>query len=414
MKLNRTSFNTSYKKNVQLKATVSPSYAENKSMKWFTSNSKIATVTSGGYVKTTGRYGSCYIYAKAADGSGKYSRCKVTTFKNRVKSLKISKSKVTISKKGRTYKLKASVKGKNSSYRASNTGIKWKSSNKKIATVSSSGKVKAKRYGKCYIYAYAKDNKKIKKRCKVTVKTVKLKKMSASAYVEFTNFSNFKKGLIGSKKKISVKLNPSSPTDNKVYYKSSNKKVATVNSKGTVTAKGYGMCNITVTTRAKVKGKKIKKTVPVYVNGGKYYYVNGWKMSIVLNEVNKRRKAKGYSPLVWTNSSYENKRVRSWTNRFYSWTDNKFYKMGEKDLRNVHDDNWIDKHISGQQFSESVGTIGSKNSYKTQKQRDSRLKSSTNRIIVHDNKIVTNKNIKYFVAWHCNGKYYNFSNIRSY
>ena len=74
-------------------------------------------------------------------------------------SIKLNKKKVTIVI-GKTVKLKLS--GADS--------VKWKSSDKKIATVSKTGKVKAKSEGKCTITAVY-DGKSYS--CKVTVKSVK-------------------------------------------------------------------------------------------------------------------------------------------------------------------------------------------------------------------------------------------------
>lgn len=57
--------------------------------------------------------------------------------------------------------------------------IKYKSSNTKIATVNKNGVVKAKKTGKCYIYAWVKGGKKVK--CKINVKKkTKSKKHSKS------------------------------------------------------------------------------------------------------------------------------------------------------------------------------------------------------------------------------------------
>ena len=73
-------------------------------------------------------------------------------------SVKLNKKTVYLTK-GKTVKLK--VKG-------TKAKVKWKSSNKKIATVSKSGKVKAKKTGKCTITAKVK-GKKLK--CKIYVET---------------------------------------------------------------------------------------------------------------------------------------------------------------------------------------------------------------------------------------------------
>ncbi|MGN1050691.1 MAG: Ig domain-containing protein, partial [Acutalibacteraceae bacterium] len=63
-------------KYVQLKATASPSNASVKTLKWTTSNSKVATVTSKGKVVAK-KKGTAVIKATATDGSKKYAYCKI-------------------------------------------------------------------------------------------------------------------------------------------------------------------------------------------------------------------------------------------------------------------------------------------------------------------------------------------------
>lgn len=75
IKLNRTSAEYYYGQKFTLKATLSPTEIEDKTVKWTTSNKKVATVTSGGAVKLTGK-GTATITATTANG--KKATCKVT------------------------------------------------------------------------------------------------------------------------------------------------------------------------------------------------------------------------------------------------------------------------------------------------------------------------------------------------
>ena len=82
------------------------------------------------------------------------------------KSIKLGKANLTL-KKGKTLKLKASI-AKQKKPTPKCRPLSYESSNKKIATVTKAGKVKAKAEGKCTIYIYAHNG--ICKQVKITVK----------------------------------------------------------------------------------------------------------------------------------------------------------------------------------------------------------------------------------------------------
>ncbi len=131
-------------KKIKLTATVTPSNAANKSIKWKSSNKKVAKVNSSGVVTMNKKSGgkSVTITATAADGSGVKASYKIKSMKGVVKKVTISGKKTV--KAGKTLKLKAKV----TATKKANKKLKWTSSNKKYATVSSSGKVKALKAGK--------------------------------------------------------------------------------------------------------------------------------------------------------------------------------------------------------------------------------------------------------------------------
>ena len=151
-----------------VKVKVSPTDATNKKLKWTTSNAKVATVNQSGKVTAKGR-GTATIKVMALDGSNKYATLKVTV-KQPVTSVKLNKKSANLKVKGnakqKTVTLKATVNPKN----ANNKAVSWKSSNSKIATVNSKGKVIAKKKGTCFIYATAKDSSKKSAKCKIVVK----------------------------------------------------------------------------------------------------------------------------------------------------------------------------------------------------------------------------------------------------
>ena len=120
--------------------------------------------------------------------------------------------------------------------------VKWKSSNKKVATVSKSGYVNGKKKGTVKITATSKKNKKAKKTIKIKVKNLKAKSVTMSK----KSMSMF----VTKKVALKATVKGSAGFYNQgVTWKTSNKRVATVDSKGNVVAKGVGSATITATER---------------------------------------------------------------------------------------------------------------------------------------------------------------------
>lgn len=150
-------------KTFTLKTKVTVTGKASKKVTYKTSNKKVATVTAKGKItaKKKGR-AKIYVISKA----DKKKKCTITvTVGTPVTKVKLNKktSKMTVGKK---QTLKATVTPKN----ASNKAVVWKTSDKKIATITSKGVVKAKKAGTVTITAIAKDGSGTKASCKITVK----------------------------------------------------------------------------------------------------------------------------------------------------------------------------------------------------------------------------------------------------
>lgn len=184
---------------------------------WKSSNTKVAVVDSKGVV-TAKAAGTANITATL---NGKTATYKVTV-KN---AMSINKTAVTVYVGGTpaSYTLKATS--------AIGGTVKYATSNKSVATVSSKGVVTAKKAGIAVITATA---GKAKITCKVTVKNPGIAAKAAKTTI-------YTKGQTSTK--ITVTKTGVSGT---AKFTSSNKKVATVNSKGVVTAKKAGTVKITV------------------------------------------------------------------------------------------------------------------------------------------------------------------------
>lgn len=159
IKLNKTLITGSKGTKVTLKAKVTPTKADNRIVKWQSSNKKIATVNKKGVVTVKGK-GCAVIKCTSGDGSGVYSKCVVNN-SSKAKSIKLNKKSAKISA-GLGLKLKATVKGNCKE-------VLWKSSNNKVATVTDNGIVKGIENGKAVISAQTMDGSKKVAKCTVTV-----------------------------------------------------------------------------------------------------------------------------------------------------------------------------------------------------------------------------------------------------
>jgi len=175
--------------------------------------------------------------------------CVVPTAVGEKSAAKVKAKSVTISgaetvAKGKTITLNASVNPEG----APQT-VTWKSSDKQIATVSSKGVVTGNKAGTAKITATSTSNKKAKATISVTVveKTEKTKKVKVSA----------PSGTLPLSQKTMVLTAIATPAGapQEFSWKSSNKKVATVSSKGIVTAVGAGTVTITATAKDGTKKK---------------------------------------------------------------------------------------------------------------------------------------------------------------
>ncbi|CCY58121.1 ig domain protein group 2 domain protein [Clostridium sp. CAG:632] len=165
--LNKTTASVTKGKTLQLTATVTPGNATKKEVKWSTSNKNVATVSPSGLV-TAKSAGTAIITCTAKDESNVKATCKITVKNPVVKVTKVTLNKTTATLAPKeTLTLKATVTPTN----ATNKAVTWKSSNTKIATVSSSGKVTAKAAGTVTITCRAKDGSGKKATCKITVYT---------------------------------------------------------------------------------------------------------------------------------------------------------------------------------------------------------------------------------------------------
>lgn len=138
--------------------------------KWSSSDSSIASVTgSGCAAQIRGKKQGtvtirCTCYYNGSERIFTASK-KLTIETNPPKKITLNATKKTL-KKGATFQIKASFTPEN----CRNKSLTYRSTKPSVATVSSTGKVTAKKKGTCYIYVRCKSYTNVYKRCKITVK----------------------------------------------------------------------------------------------------------------------------------------------------------------------------------------------------------------------------------------------------
>lgn len=199
---------------------------------------KVTNVNKNGTFKLTAgkKKGSAVVTVTLA--SKKTASFKVTVQKAAVKTTKITTTTKSLTlAKGATYKKLASSIAVTPV--TSKEKVTYSSSNKKVATVSSKGVIKAKKAGTTKITV-----KSGKKKIVVTVKVTGVKTTNLSGVPAAKSVSK------GKSFKIKAIATPKN-TDEKITFKSSNKKVATVTSKGVVKGLKKGTATITVQSGSK-------------------------------------------------------------------------------------------------------------------------------------------------------------------
>ena len=162
----------------------------------------------------------------------------------KAKSVTLNKSKVSLVE-GKKTTLKATISPKDTT----DDDVTWKSSNKKVAKVNKNGKVTAVSPGTATITVTTANGKKAT--CKVTVK----KAVKAKSVTLNKSKLSLTKGKTST---LKATIAPATTTDTTLTWTTSNKKVATVNKNGKVTAKAKGTATITVkTSNGKVATCKI-------------------------------------------------------------------------------------------------------------------------------------------------------------
>ena len=241
--LDRTSLSLAPGETAELKATVEPDDATDKTVTWTSSDEAIATVVDG--VVTAVTEGDVVITATAGDES---ATCDVTVSETYipVEELILDKTSLEIIK-GDTEIITATVKPDD----ATEKKVEWSSADETIATVDKNGKVTGTGGGVTTVTASIGD---LEATCTVTVtvpvESITLDKTSLTMKV-------------GETATLKATVKPDDATDKTVTWSSADKSIATVDKTGKVTAVKEG--ETVITAKAGVKTASCKVTVNNYV-----------------------------------------------------------------------------------------------------------------------------------------------------
>lgn len=231
VKLNKSNIRIGLNQSYKLKATVKSNAGKLPGVKWKSSNSRVLKVSSSGKI-TAKRVGVARVTVMTKDAIHAKASCKVRVIR-RVSSIRLN-TNYTVCYVGRSKKLHAILKPASASVK----GVKWTSSDNKIVQVNSSGKIWGIAEGDAYITATTTDGSNKKARCFVKV----VEPVPVTSIVIAQQDVTMKRG---DKMKLSYSVLPSDTSDS-IKFSSDNKRVATVDSKGNITAVGTGNATITI------------------------------------------------------------------------------------------------------------------------------------------------------------------------
>lgn len=250
-----------------LEAQIVPSSASEQRVTWSSNKPEIVSVTQDGVIKAEGLGEPAVITAYIVDRNATIRSTCIVNVVVPITSLSLSPASKTLAK-GENLFLTKSITPSD----ATNSSVVYASTDTSVATVDADGKVTAIAGGHCYITARSL-NRDMVSSCYITVdeKVSKIKLDTAKRMMKK-----------GSKYALSATITTATATDKELAWSSSNKKVATVNAKGIVTAKGYGTATITCKAMDG-SGKKAtcKVTVRRYVTSLK---MNHTKLTLQLNK----------------------------------------------------------------------------------------------------------------------------------
>lgn len=220
--------------------------AKYKKLTFKTNKKSVATVNSKG--KVTGKKAGKAKITVTSKYNKKKKTITVQVFKGRVKKVSVNKKSLALNIGG-TATLKSTVKGTKGAKKT----VKWTTSNSKVATVSSKGKVTAKGVGTAKIKVTAVDGTKKSATCTVTVKPIEVTGVTVD--------KNAVSVVEGASTTVTATVAPANATDKTITAAVDNANATVAVNGSTVTITGAKAGTATVTVKAGNKTATVAVTV---------------------------------------------------------------------------------------------------------------------------------------------------------
>jgi uncharacterized protein YjdB len=258
--LDKTETTLTVGKVIILEAQITPLNATNKQVTWTSSDNSVAAVDYKSGIVTAKGQGTAWITAVTDDG-GYRAYCKATVTYDNGSYIPVSNIELNTNVlemiKGQSKRLTAAISPAN----ATNKSVTWSSDNPSAASVDNNGNISALNKGIAVITVKTADGN-LKDRCFVIVRDDKTKD------TEVLKIRLNKTSICireGKYEKLTPIITPGNFKNTALIWKTSNKKVATVDIYGRVYGKSVGSAVITVST----KDGKHSATCKVQVTNGK-------------------------------------------------------------------------------------------------------------------------------------------------
>ena len=272
----------------QLKANVEPTTATFPQITWKSDNPAVATVDQFGLVRAVG-VGTTYISAASDDNPFIVKKCKITSG-IQATGVTLNATSVELYETA-TKMLVPTITPAN----VTNKKVIWSSSDPSVASVNVDGVVTAVSQGTAVITCTTQDSSRTAKCTVKVLKTIKSKSVSLDSKSLTLND--------GTSATLTASIKPDNVSITSLNWRSTNKKVATVNENGVIKAVGPGTCKIVATT--KDTGKKAVCKVTVVETPVKRVKLSRSTLTLAMN--------KTYTLKATTVPSYATNQKMTWT-----------------------------------------------------------------------------------------------------